>query len=179
MSDFAQLPTNGRINPRVIVAMEIGPYGRISIEVFAPVDVFQERAAAPDEHQRLALEPVTHLGERMPDVSLIELSQPFAFQPSLGIGSLEFLHGAKFLMEGVAEPICRGRIAIERPRFQSGRRLVLAATGPVPGPPWDNEWRGQKSRAPVIRLRASVPPGLHRPPGEEWHSGPSGEPTAV
>lgn len=75
MSDFAKLLLNGGVYFRMVVAVEIRPDGRVCVEVGAAVDIAQHRAFAFDKDDGLGLEPVTHLRERMPDVTMIEFSQ--------------------------------------------------------------------------------------------------------
>src|SRR5215469_16278788 len=59
----------------MIVAVQIGPNGRIGVEIFAAFDVPEDGAFAGDDHNRLALEPVAHLREGMPDKLVVEFSE--------------------------------------------------------------------------------------------------------
>ena len=59
----------------MIVTVEVGPDGRVGVEILFAVDIAQHRALAFDNDDRLALEPVAHLRERMPDELVIELGE--------------------------------------------------------------------------------------------------------
>ena len=51
----------------MIVAVQIGPDGGVGVEIFPAVHIAQHRAFACNDDNRLALQPVAHLRERMPD----------------------------------------------------------------------------------------------------------------
>jgi hypothetical protein len=55
--------------------VEVGPDGRIGIQVLAPVGITQHRPVSGHDYNGLTLEPFLHLRERMPDVAMIELGQ--------------------------------------------------------------------------------------------------------
>jgi len=59
----------------MIVPVQIRPNGGIGVEVFFAVSIPQHRAFALNDYNRLALEPVAHLRERMPDVCVVELHE--------------------------------------------------------------------------------------------------------
>ena len=59
----------------MVMAMQIGPNGSVGIEVFASVSVLQPRAPSAHDDDRLAPEPIAHLGERMPEMLVIKLSE--------------------------------------------------------------------------------------------------------
>ena len=73
---FFQLPLDGRVDFRMLMAVQVGPDGRIGVEIFAATHIAQHRAFAFDNHNRLAPQPVAHLRERMPDETVIKLSEP-------------------------------------------------------------------------------------------------------
>ena len=75
MRDRAQLPADGDIKPWVIVAVKIRPDGRICIQILAAFDIPQHGAAAGGQHDGFPFQPVPHLGERVPNVAVIELSE--------------------------------------------------------------------------------------------------------
>ena len=70
-----QLTSNGRVDARIPMTMEIGPNGGVGIEVLPALHVAQDRPLPFDQHNGLGAQPVLHLGERMPDVLVIELGQ--------------------------------------------------------------------------------------------------------
>src|SRR4051812_48662265 len=72
MGDFAELLLNGGIDPRMIMPVEISPNGRIGIQIFLPVSIPQNRAIARSNDNRLALQPIAHLRERMPDIFMVK-----------------------------------------------------------------------------------------------------------
>ena len=57
------------------MAVEIRPNGRVRVEIFFAVQIAQHRAFAGRDDNRLTLQPIAHLRERMPDVSVIELGE--------------------------------------------------------------------------------------------------------
>ena len=64
----------------MIVAVQVGPDGRVGVEIFPAINIAEERAFAFDNHNRLARQPVAHLRERMPDVRVIQFCQRMHFQ---------------------------------------------------------------------------------------------------
>jgi hypothetical protein len=58
----------------MIVTVQVRPDGRIRVEIFPSVSVAQNRALARDNDQGFMVQPVAHLGERMPDELAIELA---------------------------------------------------------------------------------------------------------
>lgn len=61
------------------MAVQIGPDGGIGVQVFLAVNIAQHGAFARRNNNGLAFEPVTHLGERMPDMGVIELGKSVHF----------------------------------------------------------------------------------------------------
>ena len=59
----------------MIVTVQICPDGRIRVQKSSSVNVAQFRAAAFDNHNWLALQPIAHLRERMPDELAVELGE--------------------------------------------------------------------------------------------------------
>jgi len=59
----------------VIVAVQIRPNRRIRIEIFTSANVAQNRAVARDNDHRLALQPVAHLREGMPDELMVKFGE--------------------------------------------------------------------------------------------------------
>ena len=76
MRDATQLITDSFIDKAVIVSVQIGPDRRIRIKVLAPLHVLEFGAGPTHDNDRLAFEPIAHLGEWMPDVALIQGRQP-------------------------------------------------------------------------------------------------------
>src|SRR5256885_14683801 len=95
--------------------MEIGPDRRVGIEVFPPPRIAQHRPVAFRDHNRFGLQPVAHLREGVPDVTMIE--------------SGELIHG-------------RGEAprAVARHRPLSEPRSRLTSSAPGRAPPSDNGW---------------------------------------
>jgi hypothetical protein len=73
--DFFELSLDRRVDFGMIVAVQIRPNRRIRVEIFMSTHVAQNRAFARDNDNRLALQPVAHLGERMPDKLVIKLGK--------------------------------------------------------------------------------------------------------
>ncbi len=78
--DFLELPLDGGIDFGMIVSVEVGPDGRIGVEIFPTASVSKRRAFSFDNYNRLARQPVAHLRERMPDVRVIQFCQRMHFQ---------------------------------------------------------------------------------------------------
>ena len=75
MRNLFELLLDCRVDLGMIVAVQIRPDGRIRVEIFAPLNVAQTRALARDNDHRFALQPVTHLGEGMPDELVIKFGE--------------------------------------------------------------------------------------------------------
>ena len=60
---------------RVMMPVQVGPDGGVSVKVFASADVFQNRAMAADKDDGFAFQPVPHLGEGMPEIFVIQFSE--------------------------------------------------------------------------------------------------------
>ena len=73
--DFFELSLDGRVDSGMIVAVQIRPDRRIRVEIFPSANVVQHRAFARDNDNRLALQPVAHLGEGMPDELVIKFGE--------------------------------------------------------------------------------------------------------
>ena len=59
----------------MIVAVQIGPDGGIRVEILTPARISQNRSAPGHDYNRLAREPIFHLGERVPNELMIEPGQ--------------------------------------------------------------------------------------------------------
>ncbi len=75
VGDFPELAADGGVDFRMLVAVKICPDRRVAVEVFAAVDVAKDGAASRGDDDGLAFEPVAHLGERVPEVLMIELGE--------------------------------------------------------------------------------------------------------
>ena len=75
MGDFVELTPDGGVELRVMMSMQIGPDGGVRIQIFASMDVFQDSALAANENDGLAFQPVPHLGERMPEIFVVQFSK--------------------------------------------------------------------------------------------------------
>src|SRR6516164_140366 len=75
MRNPLQLPANGLVNLGMIMPMKISPDRGVAVQILAVMRILQFRAPAFDDNDRLLLEPVPHLGEWMPQVSVIQASQ--------------------------------------------------------------------------------------------------------
>ena len=73
------LPAPGRVQLRMIVPVQVGPDGGIGVEVFTAARVAQHGAPAGHDDDRLAPQPVAHLGEGTPDVGVVELGERVHF----------------------------------------------------------------------------------------------------
>ena len=73
--NFPELPPDRRIDLRMVVAVQVRPDRGICVKIFASANVLQHRALAGRDHHRLAFQPVTHLGEWMPDKLLVEVCE--------------------------------------------------------------------------------------------------------
>src|SRR5580765_1349146 len=59
----------------MVMAVKTGPNGGIGIQVFPPAHIPQHSPVTCGYHNRLALEPVPHLGEWVPEITMIQFSQ--------------------------------------------------------------------------------------------------------
>jgi hypothetical protein len=75
VGDLPQLPPDGGVDPGMIVSVQIGPDGRVGIKIFPPLRIPQPGAFAAYDYNRLALEPIAHLGEGVPDVTMIQFGE--------------------------------------------------------------------------------------------------------
>ena len=73
MGHPVELVADRLVDPRVPVAVDVAPERGDAVDVAAAVGVDQIRALAPLDHERLLFRPSLLLGERMPDVALIDL----------------------------------------------------------------------------------------------------------
>ncbi len=55
MRERVQLPGDGGVDPRMVVAVEIGPDGGIAVEIFAAPTVAQSRPLAGNDDGRFVL----------------------------------------------------------------------------------------------------------------------------
>src|SRR5206468_11807921 len=76
MRNPPKLALDRRVDLRMIVAVQVRPDRGIRVQVFAAVNIFEHRAIAASDHDRLTLQPVAHLGEGMPDVLVIKFREP-------------------------------------------------------------------------------------------------------
>ena len=94
MGHAAELLCDGAVNRRMAVSMDVGPDGRVSIQVFATLLITKDAAFATDERQGLMVlrAPGLHWGEGMPEMLLVgraevgwaERHGPFIAQDSSG-----------------------------------------------------------------------------------------------
>ena len=77
MRHLFELLADRAIQGRVIVPMDIGPYGRVAIEIPLAEAVLKPRTMAGDQYERLMIgrDPIAHLGKRMPHVRFVELDE--------------------------------------------------------------------------------------------------------
>ena len=75
MRDLLQLLRQRGVQLRMLMPVQVGPDGRIGVEIFAAFRVAQHRAVAVRDDNRLARQPVLHLREGMPDVAVIKFGQ--------------------------------------------------------------------------------------------------------
>src|SRR6267143_2079771 len=71
-----KLAFDRRIDLWMIVTVQVRPDRGIRVQVFAAVNIFEHRAIAASDHDRLALQPIAHLGEGMPHVLVIKVREP-------------------------------------------------------------------------------------------------------
>ena len=74
-----QLLDDSAIKGRVIVPMDIGPNGRIAIEITFAQAVLYPWTMTGDQYERLVIgrNPVAHLRKRMPYMCFVELDEIF------------------------------------------------------------------------------------------------------
>ena len=77
----AELPDDGFVDLRDRVAVDVDPQRRDAVEVAAPVGVDEPAPLGPLDDQRLRGQPSLHLGERMPDVGLVQGDELLAVVP--------------------------------------------------------------------------------------------------
>ena len=73
MSDAIQLGSNGIIDCRDSMAMDVAPERRMTIEIAPALIVDQNEAFCIDNDRSVFLRVGRHRRKRMPDVSLIQL----------------------------------------------------------------------------------------------------------
>ena len=71
MGDFFKLRANGGVDLWMIVAVEIGPNRRVRIQKFAALHITQDRSVPGSDYDRLALQPIPHLREWMPQIFVV------------------------------------------------------------------------------------------------------------
>lgn len=76
MGYFLQLALDGGVELRMRMAVEVCPNGGVRVEVLIAADIAKDRPLAGRNHDRLAFEPILHLCEWMPDVTMIQFSEP-------------------------------------------------------------------------------------------------------
>ena len=77
MGDMAELLDHGLINFRPPMPVDIHPKGRNPIQIAMSMDI-NEIAALPCSHnKRLLIDPIHHLGKRMPDVLFVQIFEFF------------------------------------------------------------------------------------------------------
>jgi hypothetical protein len=54
------------------VPVKVGPDGAVGVKVPTFTRIFQNGSLTPDEDNGLGAEPIAHLGERMPDVGVVQ-----------------------------------------------------------------------------------------------------------
>ncbi len=74
MADLLELALDGAIDLGVVVPVKIRPDRGVGIEIGVPFVIGEKRPFPGSDHDGLALKPVLHLGERVPDVLLVELA---------------------------------------------------------------------------------------------------------
>src|SRR5262245_15468247 len=75
MRDPIQLCLDRTVESRMAMAMEIDPDGGGTVEIFLPFPVDQIGPFSSLDNERLLLFPFLHLGEGMPEVSVIPIDQ--------------------------------------------------------------------------------------------------------
>ena len=75
VSDFVELLLNRSVYFWVFVPVEISPNRGICVEVLASVDIMEHGAFTLQYYDWLALYPIAHLSERVPDEGVIKLGQ--------------------------------------------------------------------------------------------------------
>ena len=75
MGDRLKLALNRTIDLRMLMTVQIRPDRGVRVEIFLPARIFQHRAPAFHDDDRLVLKPVPHLRERMPDEFVIEFGE--------------------------------------------------------------------------------------------------------
>ena len=77
MRDLVELLLDGPIKRRMAMPMQIDPDGGGSVEVLLSVRIDQLRPFSFFDNERFLLLPFLHLGERVPEVSVIPIYQLF------------------------------------------------------------------------------------------------------
>ena len=75
MGDLLQLPLDGGIDPGMIVSVEVGPDRGVGIQIFPAARISQQRPLPFNDDDGFALEPIPHLGERVPEVAVVEFGK--------------------------------------------------------------------------------------------------------
>src|SRR5467141_2819439 len=77
MCDLVQLLLDRTVERRMAMAMEIDPDGRGPIEIPLPFRIDQVGPFPSLDNERLLLFPFLHLGEGMPEISVVPIDQLF------------------------------------------------------------------------------------------------------
>lgn len=80
MGDALELPMDCGIEARVVMSVDVGPDGGVTVEVGVTVLVGDAAALARDDGEGLRFEPVPHVGERMPDELAVPVGWSFLHQ---------------------------------------------------------------------------------------------------
>lgn len=75
VGDFAQLTPEGGVERGMVVTVEIGPDAGVGIQKSASMNIRQHSSLPVGQDDRFLPEPVLHLGERMPHMGMIQLSE--------------------------------------------------------------------------------------------------------
>ena len=59
----------------MIVPVQIGPDGGIAVEIFATSHITEYCPLSGNDNDRLAIEPVAHLRERVPEVRVVKVGE--------------------------------------------------------------------------------------------------------
>src|SRR5580700_2529378 len=75
MGNSGQLLGNRTVNPRVIMTVNVGPNGRIAVQIPLARGIPKPRSLPGDDKQRVMAgnSPFPHLGKRMPDMTFLPL----------------------------------------------------------------------------------------------------------
>lgn len=75
VGNLPELALDGCVELGMVVAVKIGPNGSVGVQVLSALHIAQHRPLARRDYDWLTRQPITHLGEGMPEIAMIQFSE--------------------------------------------------------------------------------------------------------